>query len=281
MIRFHSKKFFKIFTLSLAGIFISALCFASGMSPRERESFAAFEKRVADGEPDAIYRMSALLEKGYDSIAPDTIRSIALLRRAAIAGHPAACNYLGYLFQEGKMIEQNTDSAYHYIRLAAEGGHTSAITNLNYYLKEGDSIIFHPEGAISRLSPDPDTTLANAIEFYRKKAYPIAIELLLRIPPDTPRTPQAYALLGEAYSRGRGVQYDYAKALHYYANAAMQGNPSAMFIIAETLEFFPDALSQISIELPDADTLRHQAAKQGITSAEQAAAHLLEIDFAY
>lgn len=246
-----------------------------GMSPEERKSFEAFEKRVEQGDAAAMYRMSAILENGYDTIAPDSLRALSLLKRSAEAGYADACNYLGYLYQEGQGIRQNVDSAYYWIGRAAAAGNPAALSNLVYYRLEGDSVVFDAIGALDRLSPTPERALENAISFYRRGAYPIAVELLRRVGPDNQSTPQAYALLGEAYSRGRGVLYDYNRSLEYYARAAALGNPSAMFVIAETLEFFPDALSGIEENLPDFETLRRQASLMGINTAEEAAEALL------
>ena len=51
----------------------------SAMSPEARRSFAEFEKRVEAEDPEALYRMSVILEQGYDSIPRDSIRYISLL----------------------------------------------------------------------------------------------------------------------------------------------------------------------------------------------------------
>ncbi len=55
----------------------------SAMSPEARRSFAEFEKRVEAEDPEALYRMSVILEQGYDSIPRDSIRSISLLIKSA------------------------------------------------------------------------------------------------------------------------------------------------------------------------------------------------------
>ena len=47
----------------------------SAMSPEARRSFAEFEKRVEAEDPEALYRMSVILEQGYDSISPGGTRA--------------------------------------------------------------------------------------------------------------------------------------------------------------------------------------------------------------
>lgn len=73
----------------------------SAMSPEARRSFAEFEKRVEAEDPEALYRMSVILEQGYDSIPRDSIRSISLLIKSAEKGFGEAQNYLGYLYRRG------------------------------------------------------------------------------------------------------------------------------------------------------------------------------------
>lgn len=98
-------------------------------------------------------------------------------------------------------------------------------------------------------------------------------------------------LLGNAYSRGIGVKYDHLKSLGYFAGSALLGNPSAMFILAETLEIFPDALNDLRenaasirnllpssnadfetrmLEISNPQWLRSHAGEAGIVSAHDA-----------
>ena len=117
---------------------------------------------------------------------------------------------------------------------------------------------------------------------------------------------KALSLLGDAYSRGVGVPYDHDKSVEYYLRGALLGDPSAQFVIAELIDIFPDALTDlystlgepskpctstepfnpseqtISSELPKltpeqqtAEYWYEQAARQGITDAETATLRLL------
>lgn len=316
------------------------------MTPEARRSFEAFEKRAESGDPAALYRLSAIFEKGYDSIPADTARALSLLRRSATAGYAPALNYLGYLYQNGDIVRQDTDSALFYIRKAADSGDIMAAHNLAYmllrldedaandsialsYLKHAadaglpqsqtlladiltsqnssgaSKIIIEPdtlkaislyENALSQgfgdaelrllnlMGPkwqylDSESALREGVRYWNLGAPTIAVELLHLVGPADPSTAKAYALLGHAYSRGLGAPYDHRKANEYFARAAILGNPSAQFILAETLEIFPDAIKDLLPELPESlspATLRESAAKAGITSAEQATSALLE-----
>lgn len=303
------------------------------MTPEAKRSFDLFERRVEAGEPEAMFRMSALLERGFDTIPADTLRSISLLRRSAEAGFPAAANYLGYLYQMGRILPENRDSAIYWLRVAADAGDPKAAHNIAWLMLERSesadtAALPYLERAADAGIPASITMLADlygegrilpkdtakAVALYEKAiglgwgdaqlrllnmmgprwslmnsadllstaihyrdlgANTIASELLLHIAPGERETPAAYALLGDAYSRGRGVAYDHDRSIEYFYRAAEMGHPSAQFILAETLEIFPDALAKFD---PDRrmtpQSLRESAAAKGVTTAEEAAAAL-------
>lgn len=322
----------------LAGVALRA------MTPEARASFESFERKAEGGDPEAMYRLSALLEKGYDSIAPDTLRSLSLLRRSAAAGYAPAQNYLGYLYGEGRMVKADADSSRFWIMRAADAGDPKAAHNAAYMLlhPEGDGrdaaadslavgylrraadaglpqsqtllADLYAEGRVLRadtaravalyekaiahgfadaqlrllnmMGPqwrryDSAASLREALRYLNMGAPVIAVEFLRNIGPAAPETARAYALLGHAYSRGLGVGYDHAKANEYFARAAQLGDPSAQFILAETLEIFPDALRTPlpDLDLDDAtmtpESLRAAAARGGVTDAAAATRRLL------
>lgn len=311
-------------------VILLMLCAAvRSMTPEAKRSFEAFEQRAESGDPEAMYRLSAILEKGFDTIAPDTARSLHLLHRAAEAGYAHAQNYLGFLFQEGNLLTADTDSATYWIRRAADAGDPRAAHNLafmllhqeqpqdstaiSYLTKAADAGLpqaitlladLYAEGrgvapdtlhatelynrAIDAGFGDAELRLLNlrgpewsrlaasqalplAIDYYRRGAYIIAVELLRTIGPDESETARAYAMLGNAYSQGRGVQYDHARSLEYFKEAARLGNPSAQYILSETLEIFPDIFPEM-----DAESLRLEAAKAGIHDGATALRRLTE-----
>ena len=335
-------KSLQLFLLMAAALL--AVVALRAMTPEARASFEAFERKAEGGDPEAMYRLSALLEKGYDSIAPDTLRSLSLLRRSASAGYAPAQNYLGYLYGEGRMVKADADSSRFWIMRAADAGDPKAAHNAAYMLlhPEGDGrdatadslavgylrraantglpqsqtllADLYAEGRVLRADTaravalyekaiahgfadaqlrllnmmglqwrryDSAASLGEALRYLNMGAPVIAVEFLRNIGPAAPETARAYALLGHAYSRGLGVGYDHAKANEYFARAAQLGDPSAQFILAETLEIFPDALRTL---LPDLDaddatmtpeSLRAAAARAGVTDAAAATRRLL------
>lgn len=334
----NSRPSFGLRSLFRVVCLLTGCALVYGMSPEARQSFEAFERKAESGDPEALYRLSAILEKGFDSIPADSVRSLSLLRRSAQQGYAPALNYLGYLFQNGVILPQNTDSARYYIRRAADAGDNMAAHNLAFMLLKHDdnpandsiAVAYLRRASDSRL-PQSQTLLADlyaegkvvpadtllsrglyeeaisegfrdaelrllnmmgpkwqeldaasaleeAVRYWNMGAPTIAVELLHLIGPMEPETARAYAMLGHAYSRGEGAPYDHRRSNEYFARAALLGNPAAQFILAETLEIFPDALKELLPDLPQsmsAQSLRESAAKSGINSAEQAARSLL------
>ncbi len=237
----NNKRVLPLFLIMIASLI------AAAMTPEARRSFEAFQQRAEAGDPAAQFRLSAILEKGYDSIPTDSARALCLVRRAARAGYPPALNYLGYLYGTGyvvagdTLLKVNKDSMITCLTKAADLKDPKAISNLAYLLLKSNS-----QDTVS------DSTLQA----------------------------KAYALLGHAYSHGIGVTYDHTEANRCFAKAALLGDPAAAFIIAETLEIFPDAISSLltpeeAAKMPDAATLKEQAARAGITTSDQATKALL------
>ena len=82
-------------------------------------------------------------------------------------------------------------------------------------------------------------------------------------------------MLGDAYTRGLGVAYSHEKSLEYYLAAAIEGDPSAAFVISELLEIFPDALNDYlpedaTTESTNPSYWREKAETGGVNSAEEA-----------
>ncbi|MDE7402435.1 MAG: sel1 repeat family protein, partial [Muribaculaceae bacterium] len=157
------------------------------MPPEMLKSWQSLERRAEAGDSDAQWRMAGVLERGFDTIAPDTTRAMQLVRSAAEAGHPAAMNYLGYLYGEGVILPQSADSSIYWLGKAAATGDAKGAYNLAYRLL-------------------PDTT---ALPWLRKA---VAADL-----------PQARVLMGNLMAEGRIVRRDSAAASALYSEALASG----------------------------------------------------------
>lgn len=341
------KKFTPILSVL---IFISAL-FAVSANKIHRPSIREFISRAENGDPEAMYRLSALLETGFDTIPADTTRSLGFLKSSALAGYAPAQNYLGFLYGSGTILEQNPDSAAYWMVRAHNAGLPLASHNIAFVILNGDTIVAKKiltnlgaassqadsiaidflsrasdaglpgattmladlyaqgnilpkdtslaislyEKAIASKFPDASIRLINmmtpvwnlynsqtsmkeAIRYWNMGAPEIAVSLLRNIGPGDAQTSRAYALLGIAASRGYGMSYNHDLSVEYFARAAMMGQPSAAFILAETLEIFPDALNKLFPELPESmtpESLRAQAKRADIDTPEKAIQALL------
>lgn len=233
---------------------------------------------------------------------PDS--AITLIEKAALAGDIKAANNLGYLLAYSPLIVRDYSKAIHWLRRAADAGLPVAMTQLADIYREGKASIpdtataaryydkaislrFHDAEPrlLSMMKPrylalSPDSAVDLGLKYYNIDACKIAVTLF-KIAAKSLH-PHALALLGDAYSKARGVPYNYKKSLLYFLRAAQAGNPSAQFILAELLEIFPDALSSITTDtlqtdrnMTDPAFWRTQAAQAGITDASSAASRLL------
>lgn len=238
--------------------------------------------------------------KGNDKVGEGL--DITDLQARARTGDPAAMNMLGFLYYQGKGVSLNIDSAIHYIRLAADKGDITAAANLGFLLTEGQGVDHDSIEAIKWLTIaseagvkepqeilvgikqnewmglSPDSALLLGLRYYTGRS-PILGVALFRIAAHRGNA-RALALLGDAYSKGKGVPYDYLKSVDYFYRGAIAGNPSAIFILAELLEFFPDILENLrdagSSSLPlNPDTLYKSASIWGINDAATAESLLL------
>lgn len=155
--------------------------------------FAAVERQAESGDPEAIYRLSVIYERGFDSIPADTVRSIALLRQAADKGYAPAQNYLGFLYSRGEMVRQDSDSARYWIGRAADSGDAKAANNLAFILLQNNS--------------EADDTLAVR---YLTDAAEAGL-------------PPALTTLGSLYAEGRAVPRDTIRAAGLFEKALEAG----------------------------------------------------------
>lgn len=307
-------------------------------------------ERAEAGDGKALYNLATVYENGYDSIAPDTARSVKLYQLSARAGYAPAQNYLGFLYFNGNGIKQDIDSALYWMAKAAGNGDAKAANNLGYLLAHSEVVTRDYPQAVSWLTkaaeaglPSAQANLAElvsqglgtetdtikAASLYDKaiegglsdagfKLIALMGEKWEKLPADTlmplgrqyylGRAPfvgvtifdiaaekgsvDALALLGDAYSKGLGVEYDHDRSLNYFLTAALADQPSAQFVIGELIDMFPDALDNeeslalIKQEVAedtqdraiyDARYWYEKAALQGVTNAEIASRLLLGI----
>lgn len=235
----------------------------------------------------------------------DTATGLAMIRRAAALGEPRAYNNLGWLSLGGSLGAPDYDAARRWFTLASDAGLPTAAAMLGDIYRDGLGIAADTLAAdslyrlaISRGLGDAqlrlidlrypywqtlpaDSLVALGLEQYTGRGPAVGV-VMFRLAADA-GSPRAEALLGDAFSLGKGVEYSHRQSIIHFYRAALGGNPSAQFVIAELLDMFPDALLEIPDDaLPDTarriDDARywyHLARQSGITDAARATDSLL------
>lgn len=254
-----------------------------------RPALRQLVERADSGDAKSLYELATLHDRGFDTIPVDSVRSSALYLMAAEKGYAPAMNFIGFRYYKGEAVRRDIDSALYWIRKAGDAGDITAAANLGYLLTEGEEVPHDDEEAVKWLTIAAaqgvreaqfklvdlmedkwaalpmDSSLSLGIKYYTDKAPVVGIVLLSYAA--EAGSPKAMALLGDAYSKGWGVPYDHQKAIDYFYQAAEGGDPSAQFIIAELLEFFPDNARNYD---KDASYWYEQAAAAGVTDSETA-----------
>lgn len=228
--------------------------------PIDRDSSVMWLRRSADaGDPRAVSNLAYLLlndtvsgRTPEERLAADST-AYAYLVKGANAQIPTAFSMLGDMYRDGRWVKRDTLKGAANYEAALERG-----------LGDAEARLIALMGHRWQRLPQ-DSAFNLGLRYYTGYA-PGAGVLLLERAAEIPDTigigARAMALLGDAYSRGVGVKYSHDKSLAYFARAALAGNPSAMYILAETLEVFPDALQDFP-----SDLCNHPAALQNLPAA--------------
>lgn len=275
--------------------------FAGGKVSEYHEAVVNLAEKAEEGDPKSIFELAKLHDSGFDTIPKDSLRSSALYLEAAHMNYAPAMNFVGFRYYNGDGLRQDTDSALYWIRRAADAGDITAAANLGYLLTESPLIAHDTEEAVKWLtiaseagvvdaqlhlsqlqkevweSLPLDSTFNTGVRYYVGSAPIVGVKLIELSAREG--NPKAIALMGDAYSKGRGVAYDHQKSIRYFLEAARGGNAPAQFILGELLDIFPDALSLEEFSpAPEETTAEYwyeKAAESGITDSEEAFSALL------
>lgn len=264
-------------------------------------------KAAGNGDTKAANNLGYLLANS-DKVSRDYPQALYWLSKAAEAGLPAGASQLADLYRQGLGCQPDTARAESLYVKAIQSGLRDAELKLlamkgkAWETLPADSMLslgkyHYTHGApiigvtlfVDIIKSNENKGRINENEFSGK-------EMAVSAEKDNVLA-KAYALLGDAFSRGIGVEYNHEGSIQLFLQAALLGEPSAQFVIAELLDIFPDALSSIpdvsedSIAelstivpaLRDLDEKNktaaywyEQAAAKGITDAATATSRLLE-----
>lgn len=175
---------------------------------------AALQRRAESGDPEALYRLALVYERGFDTIPADSVRSVVLLHAAADRDFAPAQNYLGFLFGKGVGVPQNNDSAIFWIKRAADVGDPKAANNLAFLLlndnhSDSCSVCSSSADTLGKLCPG------------RASRDSLAATYLIRAAETG--LPTALTTLGTLFAQGRGVNPDTIRATKLFEAAISRG----------------------------------------------------------
>lgn len=238
-------------------------------------------KAAGNGDAKAANNLGYLLANS-DKVSRDYARALHWLTKAAEANLPTGMSQLADLYRQGLGCDPDTARAEElYVRALQNGLHDAELKLLNMKGRSWEAL-------------PPDTLLKLGKYHYTHGAPLIGVTLFRNVigethgggtgfvgtsedKDDNEVVSTALALLGDAYSRGQGVDYDHDRSVELYYEAAQRGNPSAAFVIAELLDIFPDALRGFPDDSSGgaADYWYEKAALQGVRDADTATTRLL------
>ena len=184
-------------------------------------------KAAGGGDVKAANNLGFLLANS-DRVTRDYPQAIFWFEKAAVAGLPSAQASLADLVRQGLGTEPDTTRAVDLYNRAIDGGLADAeLKLLSMMGKKWEQL-------------PPDSAVSLGKKYYLGRAPFIGVTLFENAAAEN--NPDALALLGDAYSRGIGVEYNHEKSLENFLTAALMGNAPSQFVIGELLDIFPDAL---------------------------------------
>lgn len=235
-----------------------------GTRMHEEDPAEVLRGRAASGDTEAMNYLGYLLLTGGEGIERDEEAGLAWLMKAAYAGDVKAASNLGWLFLEGEVVSRDLEKGVGWLMKAAGAGLPVAQSLLGDLYRDGTGVASDTLAADSLYRAAFERGLADAgyklyalntekyasmpavskveagLYFYLRGAPSEGVKLFYMAADEG--SPEALALLGDAFTRAVGVPYDYELSKRYYVEAAVRGNPSAQFVVGELLEIFPDAL---------------------------------------
>lgn len=209
--------------------------------------------------PKAFNNLGWLLSTGAGGVKRDMKKALYWYERGADAGVPTAMTSLAELLLDDSDIPADTLRARTLLADAAALGFNPAGEKLYLLLRsETDAL-------------PPDSALSVAEKYFDRGIFAVSTPLFMQA--SAADNPHALALLAQSYAQGWGVPYDFDHAMHLFWHAALLGDPSAQYIVGETLQQFPDAFIEETTRDPQRRTAEEwlsAATAAGVPDAREA-----------
>ncbi len=223
--------------LLLIGLSMMFFPLRSQTGSERREVLRRISAQAEAGDAESQYQMYTVYNRGYDSIAADSVSALRMLRLAAQSGHKEAQNMLGYRLYKGDGVERDIEEGLSWLEQAAIAGHLKAAGNLGYLLIYGEGVVHDYENAAFWLQRAADGEIATA-----------------------------QSMLGDLYRDGTGVERDRNMADSLYRQSLQNGLTDSAYklydlnteawsvadpstLVREGLEFYKSGAPEVGVKL--------------------------------
>jgi TPR repeat protein len=211
------------------------VCYAVGDGVEKDMDMATelFMKAVEQGYTWAMINLGYMYKEGGAKINPE--KALKWFNAAVDAGDPEGYMELGVLYNEGKIVERDTEKASVYYQKAVDGGYVNANNNLGTLYLNGDGVEENVDKAIDCFIEASEEGNVNAPrnlgiiysddKYGRKDSskaaewYEIAAER---------GNAESQLFLGRMYIEGNGVDENFKLGMYWISRAASGGNKAAI-----------------------------------------------------
>lgn len=172
-----------------------------------RTAFRYFQQAADKGNTEAMFRVADMLARGALG-ERDYNGAFQWYERAANQGHVAATTMLADCYLRGLGVERNPERAVQLLEVASNFGDTNAMDLLGDLIRRGVGV--------------PQRDPARAFQLFKRAAELGDLD--------------AQGNLGVMYMIGDGTPANPQKAVELWQDGAKKGNPTCMFLLAQSLE---------------------------------------------
>lgn len=276
------------------------------MAADTARAFRLYRQAADSMYPPALNYLGFAYYTGTPVLPQDRDTAIMMIEQAAMLGDLSAAANLGWLLSSPHSgVRRDLDKAAYWLSRAAASGNPAPLESLaDISMERGDTVAAEAlldnaarkgSMAASRrlLAMRADTLqrmaplslMERALDYYHNTgAVALAAGMMdllvsrrsceVMSMDEKQAVALALAITAQLHSLGMALPYDYDESLRRFYEAALMGDPSAQYIVAETLDMLPDALLPYG-NTADATEWRRRASAAGITDASAALRRLM------
>lgn len=292
------------------------------VAPDSSRALELYTQAADSAYPPALNYLGFLRFNGMLGIHPDPQAGLLLIEKAAMLGDLSAAANLGWLLSQNVgTVKNDTDKALYWLEKASESGSYVPVEAMaDIYMQRGDSAgvdrtleraaMLGSQQAVYKLferrkthydeMPTQELT-DEAFRYYHSAASRLGVLLMDEVVERQDASPSERAHIkavkAQLMSLGLILPYDYDASMRLFYEAACEGDPSAQYIVGETIDLTPDAFRELEKEsvssreiekesvssrevekesvVRTADEWRREASRKGILDSRAALSRLL------